>query len=440
MATERNTVRTPRGKLTSQLTDTEIKRAKPNGKTQLKPDGAGLYLRIGPGGSKTFLYRYAVGTKDHWMTLGSYPETSLAEVRNRAAAQRSLRSQNLDPLAERQRVAEEREVSERQRKADAALGAARVRTFEQCAEQYIVAHQKTWTNDRFRRYWEQSLVTYAYPAIGHLPVADIDRGLVKQVLAPIWNTKTKSAKDLRGRISKILGWAIAEGWREGPNPAAWQENLEHSFPRPSTVAPVKPFEALRYKDVPAFMARLRKDDRIAARALEFLILCASRTGEVRFAKWSEIDWDERTWTIPKARMKMRRNAWAEDHIVPLSDRAMAILTALKGDGEPDPNAYIFAASDASHAPGAQIMLRVLQKIWPENPDLSVHGFRSCFADWAGDCTDASEESIEFSLAHTKKGVAGRYRRQTAIEKRRMLLAQWSSYCAAATVVPFKRRA
>jgi hypothetical protein len=119
---------------------------------------------------------------------------------------------------------------------------------------------------------------------------------------------------------------------------------------------------------------------------------------------------------------------------------MAILTALNGDGEPDPNAYIFAASDASHAPGAQIMLRVLQKIWPENPDLSVHGFRSCFADWAGDCTDASEESIEFSLAHTKKGVAGRYRRQTAIEKRRMLLAQWSSYCAGATVVPFKRRA
>ena len=183
--------------------------------------------------------------------------------------------------------------------------------------------------DRFRRYWQQSLVTYAYPVIGHLPVATIDRGLVKQVLAPIWNTKTKSAKDLRGRISKILGWAIAEGWREPPNPAAWGENLEHSFPRPGTIAPPKPFAARSYK---AFMARLRKDDRIAARALEFLILCASRTGEVRFAKWSEINWDERTWTIPKARMKMRRNAWVEDHTVPLSDPALGILMALKGDG------------------------------------------------------------------------------------------------------------
>jgi integrase len=273
-----------------------------------------------------------------------------------------------------------------------------------------------------------------------LPVADIDRGLVKQVLAPIWNTKTKSAKDLRGRISKILGWAIAEGWREGPNPAAWQENLEHSFPSPSTVAPVKPFEALPYKDVPAFMARLRKDDRIAARALEFLVLCASRTGEVRFAKWSEINWDERTWTIRKARMKMRRNAWVEDHTVPLSDPALGILMALKGHGEPDPNGYIFAASDASHAPGAQIMLRVLEKIWPENPDLSVHGFRSCFADWAGDCTTVDEEVREFALAHVKRGVSARYRRKTALEKRAALMQQWSSYCEGGNIIPLKRRA
>jgi integrase len=283
-------------------------------------------------------------------------------------------------------------------------------------------------------------VTYAYPVIGHLPVADIDRGLVKQVLAPIWNTKTKSAKDLRGRISKILGWAIAEGWREPPNPAAWGENLEHNFPRPGTIAPPKPFAALSYKDVPAFMARLRKDDRIAARALEFLILCASRTGEVRFAKWSEINWDERTWTIPKARMKMRRNAWVEDHTVPLSDPPLGILMALKGDGEPDPNAYIFAASDASHAPGAQIMLRVLQKIWPENPDLSVHGFRSCFADWAGDCTAVDEEVREFALAHVKRGVSARYRRKTALEKRAALMQQWSSYCEGGNIIPLERRA
>ena len=217
-----------------------------------------------------------------------------------------------------------------------------------------------------------SLEQDVFSKIGHLPVADIDEALVLQVLEPIWKKKTKTARDIRARIAKVLGYAAAKGYRpRGPNPAAWRDYLEHSLPKPSSIAQLKPHPALPYKEVGAFMAELRKNKWIAARALEFLILCASRTGEVRFAKWSEIDWHNRLWIIPKARMKMRRNGWCPDHVVPLCDTAMAVLKALKGGGESDPNGYIFAGRTGPVADNGLMIA-----CWRIHEDITVHGFRS----------------------------------------------------------------
>ena len=261
---------------------------------------------------------------------------------------------------------------------------------------------------------------------------------ILQILQPIWKTKTTTAKGLRARIATVLDYAASKDYRprEG-NPAAWEGNLAFDLAKPSRVRPKRHRPALDYEKIGAFIVKLRKDPGTAARALEFTILTAARSSEVRFARWSEIDLERRLWTVPAARMKMRGDPERGDHIVPLSDAAVAILTAIKGDEPPDPDELIFKGRFGTRL--AEGGLRcACNRI---NPDIAVHAFRSCFSDWVGDCTDVSEETREFCLAHVKRGVAGAYRHKTAVEKRRVLLQQWADYCnnvVADNVVPFKQ--
>ena len=430
-------------KVIERLDDAKIKAAiKGSHKTTSPaylPDGKGLYLRVTPGGTATFLYRWFHKGNQHWMQLGHYPTLGLADARTKAQGQRDLRRQGTDPLAERHRRAdEERAVQEAKKTADerakveAALTAARTKTFRACAEEYERAHRLEWTNPAFRDSWLRSLEIHAYPILGDLPVAAIDRQLIKQVLSPIWDTKTKTAKDLRGRIAKVLGWAMKEGYRsDGPNPAAWADNLDISLAKPSAIKKVERHKPLPVVDIVAFMAKLRAVKTATARMFEFAILNASRAGEVRFARWSEIDLAKWTWTVPAKRMKTRHHDWAADHMVPLSDAAMSVLLALKSDQNPAPQDYVFTGRVG--LPLAETGMRHLLWKVTGDPTFTVHGFRGTFTNWAGDETSTDEETREFCLAHVKRGVAGHYRSTTAIAKRRVLLQAWADYCSTGIV-------
>jgi len=385
------------------------------------------------GVSRSWLFRFSLDGRERRLGLGSIKKMPLDKARIKAMALRELVDQKIDPLDQKHQ-----ERAERIRKHAARKAATR--TFRQCTEEYVAAHKDGWSGKVYRSQWARSLEIYAYPIIGNLPVTAIDEALVLQVLEPIWRVKVTTAKRLRDRIARVLGFAAFKGYRPmGPNPAAWRDNLAHALPKPSQVRPTRHHRALDYKKVGSFMSRLREYPGSCARALEFAILTASRTDEVRSARWSEIDLEQRLWIVPIGRTKMRRDEERTDYIVPLSSAAMSILEVIKGDGEPDANDHIFIGRFGTRIADSS-MLRVCQYL---NPNIVPHGFRSCFSDWAGDETDAAEETREFCLAHIKRGTAGAYRRMTAVKKRAVLLQQWADHCSVIqgdNVTPFKRSA
>jgi integrase len=272
-------------------------------------DGRGLYLRIGPGGNKSWIYRFTLGGKTRDMGLGPSPDISLAEARERAAAQRKRRLDGQDPIAARQAGRQQ-----------AKLDAAKTITFKECAERYIAAHEAGWRNPKHAAQWPSTLSSYAYPVFGKLPVQAVDVGLVMKAIEPIWTEKPETASRIRGRIESVLDWATARGYRRGENPARWKGHLENLLPARSKVRKVEHHAALPYGEIADFMGELRQQEGVAARALEFTILTAARTGEVIGAKWNEIDLNAKIWTVPGARMKA-----GKDHRVALSDVASTIL-------------------------------------------------------------------------------------------------------------------
>jgi integrase len=407
-------------------------------------DGGGLYLRVAQGAGetihKTWIFRYSVEGRDRQLSLGSFPDVSLGEARDDADAQRKLRRQDIDPIAERRRLAEVKKADQAAQKAAAALEAARSKTFQTCAEEYIAAHESKWSSPAYRAQWKSTLAAYAYPVIGQVAVADVTSEMVLQVLRPHWSTATATMKKLRARIAKVLGYAACKGYRSnGPNPAAWVDGLEHPLPAPSEIAPTKHHAALKYEKIGAFMAELRKDERISAKALAFAILTCARSHEVRFAPWSEIDINKRLWTIPVERLKMRREEDRPPHTVPLSAAACAILKGIKGDRTTEPDDLIFAGRT-----GRRLADNALRKAARRiDPTISAHGFRSTFKDRAGDRANAPDEVSEFCLGHVKTGLAAAYRRRTAVEKRRELMGLWADYCDVIegdNVTTFKRSA
>ena len=272
-------------------------------------DGGGLYLQVSTTGTKSWLFRYKIDGRSRYMGLGSLTTVSLAKAREVASECRELRLQGIDPIDHRNGV-----------RAAARLDAAKAMTFDECRDAYIAAHQAGWRNAKHRAQWVNTLSTYVTPVFGKLPVQTIDVALVTKVLEPIWSTKPETASRLRGRIERILDWAKARGFRAGENPARWRGHLDQLLPARSKVRKVKHHAALPFGEIPQFMIALREREGVAARALEFAILTAARTGEVLGATWDEIDLRTRTWTVPAHRMKGER-----EHRVPLSDHAVGLL-------------------------------------------------------------------------------------------------------------------
>jgi integrase len=362
-------------------------------------DGGNLWLQVTETGARTWLFRFRHSGKARAMGLGPLHTVSLAEARVKARECRQLLLSGVDPIETR-----------KAKRVGALLAAAKTLTFRECAEAYIAAHQAGWRNAKHAAQWPATLAAYAYPVIGALPVQAIDVGLVLKVVEPIWNTKPETASRVRGRIESVLDWATARGYRQSENPARWRGHIENLLPQKLKVRRVEHLAALPYIEMSAFMVELRTQENIPARALEFAILTATRTGEVTGARWDEIDAEGRLWTIPASRMKAGR-----EHKVPLSEAALSILAGVERKGS-----RIFSILPHS-------MLDLLGKM---RPGATVHGFRSSFSDWAAECTNFPHEVREMALAHAVGSkVEAAYRRGDLFEKRRQLAESWANFCA-----------
>ncbi len=376
----------------------------------LLSDGGGLNLQIAEGGSKAWIFRYMRDGEERRMGLGSVITVSLDEARTAAHDQRKLLKDGIDPLEHRRSKAAA--SAQERRKLE-----ARTKTFAQCADAYIAANGPQWRNLKHRAQWRSTLATYAEPVFGDTPVASIDTPLVLEVLQPIWNTKTETATRVRGRIEKVLAWATTVGFRTGDNPAIWRGHLETALAKPSAVAVTGHHAALPYPELPAFLQELHAQEGIGAQALEFLILCAARTGEVIGATWREFD--DQVWTIPAGRMKAKA-----EHRVPLSLPARKIIEAMphvRG------NQHVFPGLKPGTGLSNMAMLTLLRRMG--RTEVTAHGFRSTFRDWAAERTNYANHIVEAALAHTIENKTERaYRRTDLLEKRRRLMNDWAKYC------------
>jgi integrase len=396
-------------------------------------DGGNLYLRVARGGSKGWIFRYAMHGKTRDAGIGGYPAITLAKAREEAERCRALVAAGTDPLAAR----------EDERRAER-LKAARAKTFEEAADEFFNARAAGWRNPKTEPLLRAALKTHAHPIISKLSVAEIDTGLVMQILSPLWATKPAAANSLRQTLEAILSAAKVLGYRTGENPAIWRGHLDQLLPRRSKVRPTKHHAALPYADVPAFMHELRTCDDIPpdnspvrqgvslrALALELLVLTATRTNEVMGAKWEEFDLGAAMWTIPAARMKAQR-----EHRVPLAPRAVAILKQL---AEVRLSDYVFPGMDPNKPASDMGMRTLLGRL---RPDVTKHGFRSSFRDWAAETTSFPNHLVEMALAHViGDQTEAAYRRGDLFQKRRKLMEAWATFCQRkpAEIVPLRQR-
>ncbi|AMK23507.1 tyrosine-type recombinase/integrase [Sphingobium sp. TKS] len=394
-------------KLSNALTPLAVKNAKPG----RHADGGGLHLLVKETGARSWVYRFMLKGKSRDIGLGAAGQggISLADARTARDALRLKVKAGIDPLEERQREATE---------ALAAAQAAAIAgmTFKAVAEAYIGANETSWRNDKHRQQWRNTLASYVYPVMGELPVAEIGTAHVLKILEPIWQDKPETASRIRGRIETVLDAAKARGYREGENPARWRGHIAQILPPRSRLTRGH-HKAMPYEAIPAFMGQLREREAMAALALEFVILTATRTSEVLGATWDEVDLDKAIWTVPASRMKA-----GKEHRIPLSSRAVEILEAVKPLGK----ASLFPA-DKGGKLSTMAMSMLLRRMKLE---CTVHGFRSGFRDWAAECTGYAHEVCEMALAHVigNKSEAA-YRRGDLFDKRRRLMADWATYCA-----------
>jgi integrase len=407
-------------RLIGKLTSLSVRQARRRG---LYGDGGGLFLQVSESGAKSWVFRFKKADRLRVMGLGPAHTITLAEARDRARECRKLRLDGIDPIEAR-----------RAERAQAKLDAAKAVTFAECADAYITAHKAGWRNPKHAAQWPATLATYVNPTFGELPVQAIDTALVTRVMEPIWTKKPETASRVRGRIESILDWATARGYRQGENPARWRGHLENLFPRRSKVRRVEHHAALPYSELSAFMLALRQQEGVAARALEFTILTAARTGEVIGARWEEINIAERLWSVPAERMKAGR-----EHRVPLCGKALEIVEEMRAIG----GNFIFPGGKRGKPLSNMAMTMLLRRMG--HGDQTVHGFRSTFRDWAAERTNFPAEVAEMALAHavTDK-VEAAYRRGDLFEKRRALAEAWAKFCATALVggeiVPIRKPA
>ncbi|ABR60198.1 tyrosine-type recombinase/integrase [Sinorhizobium medicae] len=383
------------------LTVTEIKNSP---KPKLR-DGDGLWLHTSSSGNRHFVFIYIRHGRRREMGLGTYGtgtgQVSLAAARTKAEEIRTILGRGGDPFTE---------MGERQEK-------VKPTTFGQCADDLVDAMESQWRNEKHRAQWRMTLTEYA-KAIRKLPVAEVTTDDVVRVLKPIWSTKAETASRLRGRIEKVLDHAKVRGLRTGENPARWKGHLDHILPKAGKLKRGH-HAAMPYADVPAFIKKIREASGVGARALEFTILTASRTGETMGAKWAEFDFRENVWTVPAERMKGGR-----EHRVPLTDRVLAVLTEMK---KRSVNDFVFPGSKANTPISNMTMTKVMKTY--EADAFTVHGFRSAFRDWASEETEFQGEVAEAALAHITGDETERaYRRGDVLEKRRKLMEAWETYC------------
>jgi integrase len=373
-------------------------------------DSRGLYLQVSGAGSKCWILRYTLKGKARWLGLGSARDVSLKQARERRDVERGKLAKGIDPVEARQA----------ERAAERAIrNPPEVTTFKMAAEKYLHDHDHDWSNAMHRRQWRSTLKAYAYPMIRDLPVSAITAAHIVEILRPIWRDKNATARRVRGRIEAVLDYAADPDDHGFRNPATLTARLKKALPKPQS----KPehLAALPYAEIAALMGKLRRRDGAAARALEFVILTAARTCEALGATWPEVDHAAKVWTIPAARMKARKS-----HRVPLSDPAIAVLEQMRAIEESD---IIFPGIKAGRALSNAAMLAVLGRLGHSN--LTVHGFRSTFRDWAGDRArlEGAREAAEAALAHVVKDKSERaYARSDLFEKRRVLMSMWSVFC------------
>ena len=407
------------------LTTLTIERARRKGRYG---DGGGLYLDVAAGGTKVWLFRYKRFGKTRFIGLGSLANgVSVTEARAEAARLREHLRQGRDPLVVRS-----------QERVATALEAAKTMTFDEAAAGYMDSHRAGWRSARYPKLVKSTLKRFASPVFGALPVAAIDTGLVMKAVEPLWFSRTTTAGRLRAAIESVLDWAKARGYRDGENPARWRGHLDKLLPARSKVRTVEHMPSMPYPDVPAFMAELRHRTDTAARSLEFTVLTAVRTGDIRGQereyvppmRWEHVDLDAALWTIPKGKN-------GKEHRVPLSPAAVSLLRGLPRAGD-----IVFPG----HRPGKPMskgaMLLVLAEM---GRNVTTHGMRASFKTWASERTHAAREVVEACLAHTiSDALEAAYRRGDFLEKRRRLMDAWADYCGtpatAATLVPLKRRA
>lgn len=384
----------------------------------LYADGGGLYLRVGEAGNKSWIFRFRRHGKLRDMGLGALHTITLAEARAKAVDCRKLLLAGIDPLD-----------TKKSELTQARLAAVKGTTFEACAKAYIDAHKASWKQERHAAQWNQALAKHAYSIVGKQPVDAVDTDMVLKVLEPIWKDKTETAKRLRGRIECILDWAKVKGYRQGENPARWRGHLDNLLASPSKLIHVEHFAALPYAKVGDFMKALDKQEGMGAIALKLVILTAARSNEVLGATWDEIDFKSKVWTVPAARMKTGKR----EHRVPLTEPVMAILKDLKQErkdieGKNDPSCpYVFPNSRGDGFLSNAVMLALLKRM--NRRDITVHGFRSTFRDWAAENTEYPDEVVEMALAHAiQNKVKAAYLRTDLFEKRRVLMDEWAAHC------------
>ena len=383
--------------------------------------GGGVYLNISKASTVSWLFRYQLDNRPRWKGMGVYNRVNnLAKMRRKAENYKAMLSDGIDPID-----------SERERKAATIGKNAEIQheamldrmTFKRCAEDYIEVKRTGWKNAKHAQQWQNTLTTYAYPVIGHLPVRAITNSHLLKILTPIWTTKTETATRVRTRIELVLSYAAALKYRSTENPAQWRGNLEALLPKPSDVRKVeggvRHHPALPYDDMPVFMARLIKERGLGVMALRLTILTAVRTSEAVKAEWSEFDLDKKLWTIPASRMKKD-----VAHKVPLTDALIELLEELRAY---QINQLVFPGAKKDQPLSTGTMAAVLKRM--KCTDITVHGFRSTFRTWVADKTNFPDRVAEVALAHKlKDGVEAAYQRGDLMEKRKDLMNAWADYC------------
>jgi integrase len=380
-------------------------------------DGGGLYLVVSGDGRGKWVYRFTLAGKSRDMGLGSVRDVPLADARQAAADARRAVAAGRDPLAERYK---------------ARLEASKVPTFQEAADEFLSNVERAFRNAKHRAQWRATLRDYAKPILSK-HVDQIETADVLRCLTPIWTTKPETASRVRGRIERVLDAARARDQRSGENPARWRGHLDKLLPKRAKLTRGH-HAALRFDEVPDFMARLREVEGLGARALELTVLTAVRSGEALGARWSEFDLEARIWTIPAGRMKAAR-----EHRVPLSPQALAILESLQAGRVSD---FVFpGAASKDRKPRGLSSMAMAMTLRRMKVDVTVHGFRSAFRDWAGERTHFPREVAEAALAHVVGDQTERaYRRGDALDKRREMMDAWAAWCEpkGTNVVPFAR--